>query len=235
MPEAAVPSKSPKTSRRLKPGGETLRQVHFPNGSNNNESNDPRTTTTSASPQPEINSNTTPSNTKSEAAPVDNQPTSYPQLGVAPNSNAGAGPWYTAADPSQTVRFPGQPCAGFPTAGFTSAPHQAHFFAHQTAPQFSAPITYIGQHPLHPHGNPVKMADYQNAGPFHPGVNFQPPVPDTTFGPMPHVYVPRFDAGGFIPGVQVGIPSVQFVQAPTFTTIIMPKTFFLNGYTFYAS
>ncbi|RCI15784.1 hypothetical protein L249_2978 [Ophiocordyceps polyrhachis-furcata BCC 54312] len=38
-----------------------------------------------------------------------------------------------------------------------------------------------------------QMADYQNAVPHPPGVNFQPPVPDNTFGPIPHLYVPRFD------------------------------------------
>lgn len=70
------------------------------------------------------------------------------------------------------------------------------------------------------------------------GVHFQPPVPDTTFGPIPHVYVPRFD-GGLIPGVQVGPPIVSFVSTPTYpaacTTVVLPKTFYLNGYTYYAS
>jgi hypothetical protein len=56
----------------------------------------------------------------------------------------------------------------------------------------------------------VMAADYQNAAPPISGANFQPPVPDTTFGPMSHVYVPRFDGGAaatLAPGaVPVGLP-----------------------------
>ncbi len=79
------------------------------------------------------------------------------------------------------------------------------------------------------------MAYYRNAAPPPCGVNFQPPVPDTTFGPMPHVYVPRFD-GGYDAGVQVGHSPVQFFPAaPACTTVLVPKTFYVNGYTYYAS
>ncbi|KAM3553064.1 hypothetical protein ARSEF4850_007091 [Beauveria asiatica] len=81
------------------------------------------------------------------------------------------------------------------------------------------------------------MAYYQNAGPPSTGVNFQPPVPDTTFGPIPHVYVPRFDAA---PVPQVGPPSLQFVYAPADPcppsfTVFMPKTFYNEGFNYYAS
>jgi hypothetical protein len=64
---------------------------------------------------------------------------------------------------------------------------------------------------------------------------------------MQHVYVPRFDGG--LAGVQVGhpppafhyvspapfaIPSTPLTTAAC-TTAIVPKTFYLNGYTYYAS
>jgi hypothetical protein len=93
------------------------------------------------------------------------------------------------------------------------------------------------------------MGDYQNAAPPVHGLHFQPPVPDTTFGPMQHVYVPRHDGG--LAGLQVGAPaSFNFVSAAPFaisptpltasstssyTTVVVPKTFYLNGYTYYAS
>lgn len=44
---------------------------------------------------------------------------------------------------------------------------------------------------------PEQLGGYQNAVPFNPGVkHYQPQVPDTSFGPMCHTYVPRFDSGG---------------------------------------
>lgn len=98
------------------------------------------------------------------------------------------------------------------------------------------------------------MGDYRNSAQPPTGVNFQPPVPDTTFGTMSHVYVPRFDGGG----LQVGVPySPMLIQqqqmqmapslpiqmaipvvtgpTPTCTTILVPKTFYTNGYPYYAS
>lgn len=38
-------------------------------------------------------------------------------------------------------------------------------------------------------------ADYQNTSNLNTGLSFQPQVPDTTYGPIPHTYVPRFDGG----------------------------------------
>ncbi|WYZ40254.1 hypothetical protein EsH8_IV_000595 [Colletotrichum jinshuiense] len=59
------------------------------------------------------------------------------------------------------------------------------------------------------------MADYQNVAPPAGGLHFQPPVPDTTYGPMQHVYVPRHDNG--IPSVYHSpANNVTFIgQAPT--------------------
>ncbi|KAL6871918.1 hypothetical protein J3F83DRAFT_760328 [Trichoderma novae-zelandiae] len=273
---------SPKASRRLRTGGEPLRQVHFQTPGSTTGIKAAATAfpaSSSSSPAatfPFTSSTTTNSTTKpsttatSAATPASapastgdsssNQPDSFPQLGAPPHSSLGAGQWHTAADPTQSIKLPGQPFAGFAAPGlgpglgaspfqlhpqlfggpFSSPLHHHHLPAqlqpHASVPT-AAPITYIGSH--------LAMADYQNAAPMPMGVNFQPPVPDTTFGPIPHVYVPRFD-GGFMPAaVQVGLPSVQFqvVSAPATATatptaaytVVMPRTFYHNGYTFYAT
>lgn len=238
MPEAAPDLKSPKTPRRLKTGGEPLRQVHFQTPGNTK-------TPASTSTSPPFSSIPTTSTTPASASTDETtsvQPENFPQLGAPPLSTLGAGQWHTAVDPTQSVKLPGQPFAGF-----APGQHQpAHFLRPQPQPQlFNGPfsplpqqhqqlppaITYIG----HPQPLNIAMADYQNAAPMPAGINFQPPVPDTTFGPMPHVYVPRFD-GSYMPAaVQVGLPSVQFVSAPASCSVVMPKTFYYNGYTYYAS
>ncbi|KAM6484498.1 hypothetical protein HDV62DRAFT_299867 [Trichoderma sp. SZMC 28011] len=235
MPEAAPDLKSPKTPRRLKTGGEPLRQVHFQTPGNTK-------TSASTSTSPPFSSIPTTSTTPTSASTDETtsvQPDNFPQLGAPPLSTLGAGQWHTAVDPTQSVKLPGQPFAAF-------APGQQHQPAHFLRPQpqlFNGPfsplpqqhqqlppaITYIG----HPQPLNIAMADYQNAAPMHTGINFQPPVPDTTFGPMPHVYVPRFD-GSYMPAaVQVGLPSVQFVSAPASCSVVMPKTSYYNGYTYY--
>jgi hypothetical protein len=260
MPEAVA--KSPKTPRRLKTGGEPLRQVHWQSPGSNADTK-PAISSSSSSSAPFSSSTTASSTTNGESINVntatlapDNQPSSFPQLGAAPNSSLASDQWHTSIDPTQSVKLPGQPFAGGFAApgfaapgfapGFTCAPPQTHFGPFSALPQASAaPFTYVGFPPQHQHLPPqhhfaaASMADYQNAAPMPHGVNFQPPVPDTTFGPIPHVYVPRFD-GGFMPAaVQVGLPSVQFVSAPAAcsTTVVMPKTFYYynNGFTYYAS
>jgi hypothetical protein len=78
----------------------------------------------------------------------------------------------------------------------------------------------------------VMAADYQNAAPPISGANFQPPVPDTTYGPMSHVYVPRFDGGvaaTLAPGAAlVGLPLRPVVPVsapvPPVTYSIIPST-----------
>lgn len=136
--------------------------------------------------------------------------------------------------------------------------HHHHHFVLPSAPAFSFPPTSHLHHRLpapHHHNNSAlvtgtaaaagladtkkDMAYYQNAGPPPSGVNFQPPVPDTTFGPIPHVYVPRFD-GACASGPQVGPPFLQFVHAPAdycppSFTVLVPKTFYSDGFQYYAS
>ncbi|KAH6890526.1 hypothetical protein B0T10DRAFT_548048 [Thelonectria olida] len=206
-------------------------------------------------------------NDNKEAEPQpSNQPESFPQVGLAPTNNFVQ--WHTAANPNLSLNHQ-LPTTHTYNPAATAQQHQQqilvpsqqqHFSpsATNTAPlalhtqqQQPAAVTYIGIQ----HQPRAAMGDYQNAAPPPQGVHFQPPVPDTTFGPIPHVYVPRFDgglvAGGVqVPGVQVGapfslpVPSVHFVSAPfpsvpsvsaPCTTVVMPKTYYLNPYSYYAS
>ncbi|KAH6965327.1 hypothetical protein EDB82DRAFT_529053 [Fusarium venenatum] len=180
--------------------------------------------------------------TASTSAPeqkIETQPTNFPALGLGANQLQ----WHISANPTQSLSQQ-QP------ATFMSPPpqgQQQHFFS---PPQFypasyiSAgpnniitsptpnPITYIGIGPQSPAVNlsqASNMGDYQNAAPPVHGLHFQPPVPDTTFGPMQHVYVPRHDGG--LAGLQVGAPaSFNYVSAAPFaitpsssyTTVVQP-------------
>lgn len=77
-------------------------------------------------------------------------------------------------------------------------------------------------------------ADYQNAAPPNLGMNYQPQVPDTTFGPMTHIHRPRFDPPGLVavqpaisvsvqspPAVMVPQPGIQVAMGPVFQPPIM--------------
>lgn len=257
MPEAGADTKSPKTARRLRTGPEHIaagsnpRQVHFEEqrGSNGNGAEA--------------------GNEKSGGSRDTVQPTSSPAIGPAPVPGLPGGQWFTSADPSRSISQPAVFTAPQPqqqaSAFFTGQQQLASaFFTGQQHPQHPGAhhsVTYIGHHPNPLQQHPVHlaspaMASYSNAGPPPAGVNFQPPVPDSTFGPIPHVYVPRFDAGGppvqGVPfqGAQVGLPvsPVQFVPvlaavasaempataAATFT-LLVPKTYYLNGYNYHAS
>ncbi|KAM0562479.1 hypothetical protein ACHAPJ_002169 [Fusarium lateritium] len=250
--------KSPKIPRR--PKTPESRQVHFepqPKPSSSSFNNNERITgfTTANSPSggfsaniisapktpPGIKITTTTAATATTSAPVDTQPTNFPALGLGPNNHL---QWHTSANPTQSLSHQ------VPTGFISPTPQQQQIFSH---PQFHpasfintgpnnitpSPITYIGIGPQFPAINHASMGDYQNAAPPTQGVHFQPPVPDTTFGPMQHVYVPRFDGG--LAGVQVGHPApLHYVSAAPFasppaplttaacTTVVLPKTFYLN-------
>lgn len=111
------------------------------------------------------------------------------------------------------------------------------------------------------HLSPWTM-NYRNCAPPS-GVNFQPPVPDTTFGTISHVHVPRFDAGAAPVGLPISPMMIQspqqqqmmqmqmqmtpalpvqaqplqipYMPAPTCTTVLVPSTFYVNEYPYYAS
>lgn len=240
MPEAGGEAKSPKTNRRLRTGeNETpLRQVRF-------EDESKKSTASIASGTP---SGTT-SGTTSASVPEGNQhcqPASFPALG-APASVA----WYTAADPTRSISSDAAGPPGHAQQAF-HLPAHVNNIPHSYYPHHLPPppyhhnhhsVTFIGQqqqqHPV------ATMAGYVTAPSM--GVNFQPPVPDTTFGPIPHLYVPRFDP---VPqGVQVGgfpssvryLPVVAPCPAPrmepsaaTFS-VLVPRTFYSGGYPYYAS
>ncbi|KAI9167500.1 hypothetical protein HJFPF1_03628 [Paramyrothecium foliicola] len=207
-------------------------------------SNQPTGIKTGADTVSATGTNNNNNNNNNEA--INTQPTSFPQVGLPPGYITAAGTqWHTVADPSRTLPLPGQPqtLAGCFASGFIQQPqHNVGLLAsHQlpggpvtyisptsplphpaTAPP---PVTYIGVHPQHPpqqHQPVGNMGDYQNTVPPPTGLNFQPPVPDTTFGPMQHVYVPRFD-GGFVPGVHVGLPPMQRVLPPASLPPALPQ------------
>ncbi|KAF4341415.1 hypothetical protein FBEOM_4663 [Fusarium beomiforme] len=166
---------------------------------------------------------TTASATATTSAPQEeasNQPSSFPALGLGPNAQP---QWNISANPTQSLAHQ------VPT-GFVSPTPQQQFISPQFHPApfihpgqnniTPSPITYIGIGPQSPAVNTANMGDYQNAAPPVHGLHFQPPVPDTTFGPMQHVYVPRFDNG--LTGVQVG--GLAGVQQPAVGTFAPQPT-----------
>ncbi|KAK7908353.1 hypothetical protein PG985_015656 [Apiospora marii] len=69
-------------------------------------------------------------------------------------------------------------------------------------PSFRIPSFFIGD-----------MAENYNTGHMpNTGQHFQPPVPDTTYGPIPHVYHPRSDAGQRV--VAPGVSTAPFAIGP---------------------
>lgn len=212
MPEAVVDSKSPKPRRPLSKGDNPPpRHAHFD------------------LPNPKAKPSTTNDINPEEKAPKNTQPDSHPQVGQPPLPNLNrppSGQWYTAVDPTRSVNLPGAQPA-----------YAQSYFSHPHPQGGHFQQTFV-------HGGPYQapnMGDYQNCVPPPMGVNFQPPVPDTTFGPIPHVYVPRFDGvpvyGG---GVQVCSPSFlssspYFVSAPPSPptiAVVTPKTFYIGGYNY---
>ncbi|KAI1766392.1 hypothetical protein GGR53DRAFT_213641 [Hypoxylon sp. FL1150] len=103
---------------------------------------------------------------------------------------------------SHSLNSAGQPFNGYnPTSGQQSQQHQTPGFAHPQASQVLPPgfsqvpqIPQISQIPAQPVGLAQSMS-YNNTTMPNQGQHFQPPVPDTTYGPIPHTYHPRFDAG----------------------------------------
>ncbi|KAK6078542.1 hypothetical protein SCUP234_06165 [Seiridium cupressi] len=103
------------------------------------------------------------------------------------------------------------PQAGFFYQNSNRLPHHGAFQLHQHHNPYlinhTPPNLVSHIHTCQPYFNPYivrtafvpppihTMADYGNGAMPNTGQNFQPPVPDTTYGPIPHVYRPRFDSG----------------------------------------
>lgn len=207
-------SKSPKTPRRIKTtsAGDITPKVRF----------EQTTADQAAQAAAKVNNNTA-GGDKTEPIPVTtttSQPTSFPGLVPPPGL---AGQWFTSVNPGQSVShppsaFPGHPQSLQQHVGFTQIP------------QYQPTNIAIPGNPVVYHPNFTMAADYQNTGPPPHGLNFQPPVPDTTFGPMNHVYIPRFDNGvagapaAYAQPVRYPPRSVHFVPtAPTYATVMMPQ------------
>ncbi|UNI21355.1 hypothetical protein JDV02_007351 [Purpureocillium takamizusanense] len=133
--------------------------------------------------------------------PKDCQPSSFPAVGAPPGSAYAASTalpqqWYTSADPTRSLSGPG--------------PYVQNQLYHSQGGGVFAGASYYNGQPIHVHqqqvpGTTTTMSiPYVAAtGPVPPteGLNYQPPVPDNSNGPMQHVYVPRYDAA---PGMMGG-------------------------------
>lgn len=114
--------------------------------------------------------------------------TAVPQPGVQSYNNPAGS---TAACGFNNVYLHG---AANPNVLPTHQPYAIHH-SQPGAPYFYG-VNTAGQ-PAHFFNMPEQLGGYQNSVPFNPGMmHYQPQTPDTSFGPMHHNYVPRFDGGG---------------------------------------
>lgn len=101
--------------------------------------------------------------------------------GVAPYNAPGGTVPQLGPNQLYTYGIPGQPSFHInPTTNFAPFPYSTD----QQGPAPQVPV-----------GNDTKMDGYQNSFPNNNGLHFQPQVPDTSLGPMTHIYQPRFDNG----------------------------------------
>lgn len=258
--------KSPKPPRP--PKSPIARQVHFAD----EKKDDSIKVTTAAEYAAKFNHNNNTAAKQPTATPVTSgapatttasetftQPTSYPALGqFQPQQQqqqqpttilpGGPGQWFTSANPAQSVN-------SWQQLGFGSG--AAHPHQHPAHPHPHPHLTCPHHHQHLPHGPNMS---YQNTAPPPHGVNFQPPVPDNSNGPMTHVYIPRFDGGlpqqppfpqnqfmgaGGPPGVHVrpffSTPYLYSMSAApppstTLTSVLLPaKTYpyYYNGHVYY--
>lgn len=109
-----------------------------------------------------------------------------------------------------------QPFNGYnPTSGQQSQQHQTPGFTHPQQPQVLPPgFSQVPQVPAQPVGHNPNMSYNITSMPNQGQQHFQPPVPDTTYGPIPHTYHPRFDADtGGAQYVIIGGALYQVMQA----------------------
>ena len=169
------------------------------------------------------------------------QPQAFSGIGHFPGATQPDLQWHRSAVPGQSL------ASAFPTPGShltashntfvgpASIPHhqyngQFSLFGSQSIPK--TPTTFLG----HQGPRSSNMAgDYQNTAPPPRGHCYQPPVPDTTFGPMYHVYTPRFDPPGVVPPAPVGHQPVQYIPVPTFLVNPATQAVFTPNYAYYAS
>ena len=229
-PRAPPPPRGPKPSALKNP------HVHFQKPASSAAS-------VSAHPLPDTDpkSNSVSSTTQTQPEPQSESfvpSTNFPQVGPAPGGSSGhntsataeaGGTWHTAADPTKSVGPLGP--GAYQQSPFSPYAHQ-QFYSPATHPG-AFPYTQ-GSHPSfhcfglpnhHAAPSPNMSGDYSNTGPPPTGVNFQPPVPDTTYGPMNHTFMPRFDGGGFYPVIQVGAhPQTHSAGSPIYLVSPIPNS-----------
>ncbi|KAG6006613.1 hypothetical protein E4U21_006835 [Claviceps maximensis] len=215
MPEAG--SDPPKSANLKtfpsKSKDELPRQVRFDDQSKKHPTSATPPTTEKAK-RANDNNTTTASNDNNNKN--NTQPDSHPQLGSGLPFLNRPPAWYTAADPTRSVNC--QPAFSTTASGFVPPPHHLSYplINHQHHQQQSQHFVHPGVSYIGPYQQQNNMGDYQNCVPPPMGVNFQPPVPDTTFGPIQHVYVPRFDGS-----YQVGV-SFPFVSTTAAIAAVTP-------------
>ncbi|KAK7965094.1 hypothetical protein PG988_010098 [Apiospora saccharicola] len=123
-------------------------------------------------------------------------PVTYKQL---PGRNHFAGPSF-----STTTFLPNYnlPQNNFGVGGQPFLTNTHYFSSFVRNPSFRIPSFNFG-----------KMADYNTGHMPNTGQHFQPPVPDTTYGPIPHVYHPRSDAGQRVVTINPGMPGFNHSAA----------------------
>ncbi|KAI0902258.1 hypothetical protein F4806DRAFT_490730 [Annulohypoxylon nitens] len=151
-------------------------------------------TTTAPGNQANVNTTATPQSTYQKSGPgFDQTVKNIPGVGLIYNDNQsrpnpihGVNP-ASGPQPQLGHQFPGAAPPQVLPPGFTQKQPQA-------VPQFASPVG---------HQQAPAMA-YASFMP-NQGQHFQPPVPDTTYGPIPHTYHPRFDNGNVAAGQYVTI------------------------------
>ncbi|ETS85746.1 hypothetical protein PFICI_03771 [Pestalotiopsis fici W106-1] len=128
----------------------------------------------------------------------------HPATGLVPHPGAATTSFFNQAQSSFLVSH---------THDFQPRKQETQLLAAKSNPfnshhHFQVAQTLQNHFPHHRrHQNILKMADYGNGVPPNTGQNFQPPVPDTTYGPIQHIFRPRSDRGfqqQAAAGVQLG-------------------------------
>ncbi|KAK8056599.1 hypothetical protein PG993_001826 [Apiospora rasikravindrae] len=125
--------------------------------------------------------------------------------------------------PTQAVSFSHNSLPGLPNFGnpsFSNATflhnqnlHHNNNFSVSGLPFFTN-THYFSTFVRNPSFFIANMADYGTGSMPNTGQHFQPPVPDTTYGPIPHVYHPRSDNSHRVVTVAPGVSTAPFAVGP---------------------
>lgn len=124
----------------------------------------------------------------------DTKTASFPALNTGLNIAASVSSTTTknfGATPAISGFYQGTQQVGTVGTSSTSQQYPYQGFAYQ---QYPSCVIY--QFPIQNSTTNMAATDnYQNTSNPNNGLHFQPQVPDTTYGTIPHTYIPRFDGG----------------------------------------